>query len=601
VSKINPISLLAIALSLQGCNLAYAQEPIAVKKTTKETTLKRNQEVVTRIELVGVKGVLQKNIEARLPAFKPECNADLEKLGRYEQTIIKKLDKATRALGYYHSKASFSVQKVNNCWQVTVNVSPGPPVKVIRQDIKIIGKGMTDRKTSQLFNELPLPYKPQGSTLNHLIYSDYKSQLVELAQENGYLGAKFTKKEILVDLKKNTAVITLHFDTGIRYRYGNVQVEQQVLDGKYLQRYIRLKKNQHYSSSALIEQQQLLQNSGYYSSISVHADYEHAKNGVIPISIKLTKKKRDHYRLNLGYGTDTGYRVKASMNRRWTGSAGKKLNIAIGLSQRINEISSQLVVPKDNPEKNNLFYNLGIKHEVNEDVRSESVRFGVISTSLVEHDWKRNLSLSYLSDRTQVENQKANRSNLTLLGVQFAKVRADNRISPKKGWRVRFQAEGAIDKVLSDASVLQLQAHGKYINKLGDGRILVRANFGTTFGDRLNNLPKDLRFFSGGINSLRGYGYETLGEVNSDGKVIGGKQLLELSLEYEHPIKDKWSVAGFIDAGNAFDEFQLNEIKVGVGLGVRWNSPIGPVRFDLGVPSENLSDVHLHLSIGPDL
>lgn len=581
-------------------SLAYAQE--SQSKNNKIISSEKNKERLTVIKLEGVDGVLEKNIEARLPAFRPKCEADEGALGRYEQTILNKLNKATKALGYYHAQATFILKNMDRCWQITVKVSPGTPVKITQQNIKIFGMGMTtDPKVSSLFRKLPYPYKSIDSPLNHLLYTEYKSRLIEIAQENGYLGAQFTKKEILVDLKKKTAVVTLHFDTGKRYRYGDVQVEQNVLSTEYLKRYIRLKRNEPYDSNALIEQQQLLQNSGYYSSISVHADYENAKDDIIPIIIKLTEKKRDHFRLKLGYGTDTGYRAKATMNRRWTGSSGKKLNMAVGLSQRINEITAQLIVPKDDPERNNLSYNLDIKRENNEDVRSESIRFGVVSTSLVDHDWKRNLSLSYLSDRTKVEAQKANHSNLTLLGIQYAKVRADNRISPKKGWRVRFEAEGAIDKILSDASVLQLQAHGKYINKLGEGRVLVRTNLGTTFGDNLDNLPKDLRFFSGGINSLRGFGYETLGEVNANGKVTGGKQLFELSLEYEYPIKDKWSLAGFIDSGNAFDDFVLSDIKVGVGFGVRWNSPIGPVRFDLGSPSDDLSDIHLHLNIGPDL
>lgn len=578
----------------QGSGLAYAED---VEKKPNKSSNKSVETKLTHIELLGVNDeILKKNITARLPAFKPECDADKETLERYKRTVVKKVDKATRALGYYRSNASFKTRKVNGCWLVEAHVHTGAPVIVIKQDINITGEG----RNNKTFKELPLPYTI-NKPLNHLKYSDYKSSLVEAAQENGYLAAKFSTKEILVNLKKNTATVTLSFDTGKRFRYGNILVEQEVLGDKYINRYTLLKKNDFFSSTKLIEQQQLLQSSGYYSSVSVQADYDNAKQAIIPIKITLTEKKRNHYRLALGFGSDTGFRAKASLDRRWTGPKGHKLNISLGLSQRVNEITTQLLVPKNDPEKNNLLYSISIKQDDNDDVRSENIKIGVASTSFVKGDWQRNLSLTHLSDKTRVEGKSANKSSLTLLGIQYAKAKAENRIFPKKGWRLRFEAEGAIDKLLSDTTVLQLQAHGKYITKIGKGRLLLRADLGTTFGDGLEDLPKDLRFFAGGTNSLRGFGYESLGELNNEGKVIGGKKLIEVSMEYEYPVYDKWAIAGFVDAGNAFDSLSRSEIKVGVGVGARWSSPIGPVRLDFGVPSDDVSDLHLHLSIGPDL
>ena len=571
-------------LFLQVGSTLYAEE------------IDNNKTKTVEVKLIGVEGVLEKNIEARLPAFKPECSADKETIERYQRTLVKKHDKASRALGYYHSTVAISIKKLAGCWLLVMKVNPGPVVRVVKQDIKFFGEGRNEKA----FTEIPFPYK-LNDPLNHLKYTEYKSALEEVAQEKGYLAAKFKAKEILVDLKKNTAKIMLHFETGKRYRFGEVTVEQSVLEGKFLDRYILIKQKQYFSSIKIIEQQQLLQNSGYYTSVSIQPDYDHAKNGIIPVKIVLIANKRNHYRIALGYGTDTGFRSKASLDRRWTGSSGKKLNITLGLSQRINEISTKLLVPKENPEKNNLLYTANLKREINNDVRSESIRIGVASTSFTDGDWQRNISLTHLSDRTRVEGQSTNQSSLTLLGVQYAKVRAENRIFPQKGWRVRLAAEGAIDKVLSDATVLQLRAHGKYITPLGKGRLLLRTDLGATFGDSLDNLPKDLRFFAGGINSIRGYGYETLGELNEEGKIIGGKNLVEVSVEYEYPLVDKWSIAGFVDAGNAFDDINTNAFKVGVGLGVRWRSPIGPVRVDFGVPTGDLTDLNLHISIGPDL
>ena len=117
----------------------------------------------------------------------------------------------------------------------------------------------------------------------------------------------------------------------------------------------------------------------------------------------------------------------------------------------------------------------------------------------------------------------------------------------------------------------------------------------------LSRLPKQLRFFAGGDNSVRGYGFESLGERNAAGAVVGGKHLLTGSIEYEHPVRDDWGLALFVDTGNAFNDWDSIDLKTGAGFGARWKSPIGPVRVDVAWPVDDFSDPHLHLNIGPDL
>ncbi len=552
----------------------------------------------SRIIIKGVSSGLLKNIKARLPSFKPTCSADLSAVEKYKKAIKKKLDKSTRSLGYYQSNYAINATSKQKCWIITVEITPGKPVLVNKQDIEITGAGRNETAFHTILKTPPYKIK---EPLNHQYYSNYKTLLTETAQELGYLEAEFETKQILIDLPHHSASIRLHFKTGNRFRYGKIIVEQDILSTETIDKFLELKEGEYFSSNKLIHQQQLLQNSGYYSVVNIRPDFEAIHNGVIPIKITLVSRRRTGYLARFGYGTDTGLRAKGTMERRWTGGSGKKLRINVGLSQRINDLNIQLEVPKNDPENNSLFYTLGWKQDENDDVDSESFNAGVLSTSIRSNDWKRTLSLNYLDDKTQVVGGSVTRSRLTLLGIKYSHVEAESRLFPDKGWRLGFEAEGAVDKLLSDASILQLRAHGKYIHKLGEGRLLARADFGTTYGDSLDNLPKDLRFFAGGNNSIRGFSYESLGEINSEGKVIGGKQLIETSLEYEYPIAEKWNIAGFVDTGNAFDEFKLAEVETGVGAGIRWHSPIGPVRLDFAWPAADTSDLHLHLSIGPDL
>ena len=90
---------------------------------------------------------------------------------------------------------------------------------------------------------------------------------------------------------------------------------------------------------------------------------------------------------------------------------------------------------------------------------------------------------------------------------------------------------------------------------------------------------------SGGDDSIRGYKFESLGPLDVDGNVVGGNRLAVASIEYEYPIGEQWSVAVFADAGNAYRDGDFNSVS-GVGAGLRWHSPLGPIRFDVAFPQD---------------
>ena len=128
----------------------------------------------------------------------------------------------------------------------------------------------------------------------------------------------------------------------------------------------------------------------------------------------------------------------------------------------------------------------------------------------------------------------------------------------------------------------------------------MRANISTTLKDEFDELPPSVRFFVGGDRSIRGYDFESLGPRNDLGKVIGGAHLIETSVEVDHVVRGNWSLAGFVDSGSAFNE--RPEFFTGVGLGLRWQSPVGPIRVDLATPLDDSDGgLRIHISMGPDL
>ncbi len=303
----------------------------------------------------------------------------------------------------------------------------------------------------------------------------------------------------------------------------------------------------------------------------------------------------------MGFGSDTGGRVSAELDRRWTGAKGRQLQIKTQYAQTLSEVSFKLVNPREKPEDNSLVYNIDWTKDSNDDVIGRSINVGARLVKKRSNGWIQSASINALHDKTQVEGDVETNSDLLLFGVGLEKVSADSLIFPTDGWRIRFALKAASEFVFSDQNVVQFTANAKRVMKLGSGRLLARANYGTTLVNDFERLPKSLRFFAGGGNSVRGYGFESLGELNTSGTNRGGKQLIDLSIEYQHPINESWSAAVFADAGNAFDDFKDTDLKVGVGFGARWRSPVGPVRIDLGFPSDDFSQPKLYLSVGADL
>jgi translocation and assembly module TamA len=116
--------------------------------------------------------------------------------------------------------------------------------------------------------------------------------------------------------------------------------------------------------------------------------------------------------------------------------------------------------------------------------------------------------------------------------------------------------------------------------------------------DEFSDLPPSVRFFAGGDNSIRGYGYEELGP-EKDGEVVGGSKLVTGSVEVDYAFLPRWSVAAFVDTGSAYDEEP--RFSTGAGLGIRWYSPLGPIRVDIAHPFDSDDEVRLHITLGPDL
>ena len=586
------ITLLLLFLTLSS--VVVAKDKKADTNETKES--KKN---TAKIHITGANKELKENINAMLPSRKPNCDASTEVVDNFKQSAERYLSRATKGLGYYNSTFQTTARKSANCWVFDININAGAITHVRKVDVQLVGEGKQDKAFQDI---LAKPMYQIGDQLKQDKYTDYKTSLVNVASSKGYFDAKFTERKITVDPRSNTADIVLHMETGKRYRYGKINIQQNILDPKYVQRFVQIKEGKPYDGSELSEQQIYLQTTDYYSDVIINSEKDKLSNHTIPINIELTPRKRTEYEFKLGYGTDTGVRTSAKMERHWTGRKGHRLQHEFKLSERASSMESRFIVPKQHPKTENLFYNIKLSRERTDDILSKGVEIGAQYTKKNKGGFQQTGFIKYLKEFTEIEGEDEFDTNYLLFGVRAERTKRDDPLYPTKGQRLSLDIQAAHDNLLSTQNVLKVELNSKFLNPVGSGKLITQLNVGTVISPDFDLLPESLRYFAGGRDSVRGYGYQSLGERNSAGKNIGGKNLLTASLEYDHPLSDSWSAAAFVDAGNAFHEWNSDtSIKVGSGVGVRWKSPVGPVSVDLAWPKDNVSDPHLHLSIGPEL
>jgi translocation and assembly module TamA len=552
-----------------------------------------------KVEVDGVRRELKANILSVL-------TLQQENDGKLTEDRIRKLDAqapeeigvALQPFGYYKPQVRAKLTHDGKTWTAHYDVESGPPIKIASVDLKITGAGGDDPGFRQIVARFPVQ---QGNVLHHPDYERGKKALTDRAAEAGYLDATFEANQVRVDLVRYQADVVLHFTTGPRYLFGPVYFHQDVLDGRLLSGYIMFSPGEPLDITKILQLQNALSDSPYWSRVEVVTRKDKAENLEVPIDVNLVPAKTFRFSGGPGYGTDTGPRVKGTFDFRRLNELGHRAQVVVSVSQIEQSVLTSYIIPGAFPRTDTLSYNLAYDRQITNTLESKSGLIGAQYTRL-RNGVNETLALNFQRENYTV-GLDTGTSNLLVPSLGLEKVQADDRIYTTNGYRARFTLQGTEKNPLSDASFLQALIDGKVIRTVGEkNRLIGRTQIGYTETSDFRILPPRFRFFAGGDQSVRGYRYESLGTKDEAGNVIGGEALFVASVEYEYRFLPKWGAAVFYDTGNAFHNFGGGSLAQGAGVGIRWRSPIGPVRADIAC---GLSDPRhpfvFHLNIGPDL
>lgn len=558
---------------------------------------------VCEVSVSGLSSEAETNVNLTLSLAKEPCDAPEWKIRQLFNKSEAEIGDAMRALGYYHAGSSNNLTFNKECWQADFVVDPGPSVKIDSIDILIEGDATEDEEFNALRDKL---LGNIGEVLNHRNYEKMKSRIEALAMERGYLKGQFIEKELLIDKEHNTAQIKLVYAAGQRFYFGELTIDQDILEPDFVSKFIQVTPGAFYSSSQLAQTHNALSKTGYFDMVDIQPEMEKIQQFDVPISLKLYPKKIHHYSIGLGYDTDKGPLLSGAYINRRLNRRGHFLTSDIDFSPVLSTADVEYNVPLEDPMTETFSFGGGLKREDTDTFNSLSGKLSSRLKYAFESGWKQTLFLDWVYEHysaySENDSYLNNDTMLLLPGGSWLLSVADNPLRPTQGYRLNFNIAGTYKNPITDISLLQGSMAAVWTHSVPwDARLIVRGEQGATWVDDFNRLPTSYRYYAGGMNSIRGYSYKELGPKDSQGNVLGGRYLSVVSLEYEQTLFGDWGMAAFIDSGNAYnpDDFQ---VKTGVGLGARWYSPIGPIRVDFAIPLDEAdSSFQIHFAAGTRL
>ncbi|WP_163029343.1 autotransporter assembly complex protein TamA, partial [Pseudomonas viridiflava] len=501
-------------------------------------------------------------------------------------------EKAAQALGYYQAQIDSEIQDGENP-RLVIKVLPGEPIRLRNVVVRVEGPAAS----LKAFKVPQSDALKTGAVLNHGHYEDAKRLIQNQASRYGFFSGRFTSQRLSIDPRAGVADIELVYDSGPRYSLGKVMFSgDSPFDEDLLKRMVPFKENTPYDSQLIAELNQAMQASGYFEGVRVDAAPTAAVGQVIPVTVQLETRKPRTMGLGLGFSTDVGPRGRANWTRHWANAQGHSYGFESEISAPRQNVGLWYDVPLDPPLTDKLRFAGGYQYEeiAGTDSLSKLLTVGPEWHSKLPSGWERVISLKWQREEYRLGDDSG-LSTLLMPGISYSYLRSDDRIDPHKGYRLQFDAQVAKEGLGSDANLIRGNVLLKGLTTVAQNhRFLGRVQFGGNFTDGYTSIPPSLRFFAGGDQSVRGYDYQTLSPTNSDGDRIGGRYMVAGSVEYQYSIAEKWRLATFVDQGNSFNNLDLPSLKTGVGFGVRWVSPVGPLRLDLAHPLDDDGGVRLH-------
>ncbi|MGH6940186.1 autotransporter assembly complex protein TamA [Hypericibacter sp.] len=509
-------------------------------------------------------------------ALRRRANADMDRL-----------HDVMASAGYYDAVVTYQIDKNFKPWRVLVDVKAGEPY--LLKEAKVEPAEGTELPPGISFAPADLGLE-MGTRAQAAMILDAETAMVSRCTENGYPLARSAGRETIIDKADNSMHVTYKLDAGPPAAFGvTTTTGLETIDQAYVNRRIKWAEGDLYDSRKVEATQKALVDSNLFSTVRVTPAESVGEDGRIAVKIELGERRQRSIGGGVYYDSSLGPGVRAFWEHRNLFGEGESLHLEgrFGMDQRsalAEFLRPDFLIPDLTLRSQ---FTLDSEETDAYDVRSATVftglvrKFDPVLTGGIGLEFQQ----AHVNDDTGTQDY-----TLFDMPIFLKRDDTDNLLDPTRGTRLGLTVTPYHSIDGTNLDYVGVRATASAYQRLTDSDRFVLAgytNVGSLDGVSLGDLPRNLRLYAGGGGSVRGYGYQQAGPLDSSDNPRGGLSSLESGIELRTKITDTIGIVTFFEGGSVFDTHypDLSEgLFWGTGAGVRYYTPIGPLRFDVAFP-----------------
>lgn len=548
------------------------------------------QQLPYTVALDGAENLgFQDRIEAasRLFQLKDEPPASLLSLNRRAEADMDRMAEVLRAEGYYGAQLSFTVDDQTQPVAVTVKLVPGPLFTLEAFNMRVDAAANTPEPKPVPLSDLALAI---GQPAQAKAVVDAQAAWLRALAEQGYALAKVEDRQIVVDHATAIMRVDLVVSSGPLCVFGPVTVTGLTdVDEAWVRRRLPWQPDERFSLSLMETLRKRLVESRLFSSVKLTTAKQAEAGGRLPITVDLHESDQRSVGVGVSWSSSEGVGGNAYWEHRNLMGAAERLRSSLTASQIRNAADVTLRIPDV----------LGVDQDVLSSVTAEEQRTDAYITRtiggsvgmewVVTPTWR--AAASTALERTYEERSDTIRQfTLVSFPLEARQDDSDDILDPSRGNRLRVQVRPFVSALGGTVGFTRFEIYDShYVMLLNHPRTILAGwgRVGAISGGGLNDVPADKRFYVGGGGSVRAFGFQRAGPLDDAGDPTGGLSALAFGGEIRVKVTDTIGVVPFIEAGNAYASrmpHPSDGLRWGAGLGLRYFTPIGPVRADIAVP-----------------
>jgi translocation and assembly module TamA len=504
---------------------------------------------------------------------------------------------AMAAEGYFSANVESRIDTKSGSEAVVhLSVAPGARTRVRKVDIGVQGPAANDAEGRKRIDVVKETWRlAPGQAFRQSGWDDAKEEALARLARGRYAAAHIVESEARIEREQRSADLSLKLDSGPVFHAGPTVISGlKRYPASVVENVNPIRQGEPYDATQLDLYQRRLLETGYFNAVHFAIDPDPSQAPAAPLRVNLIEAPSQRIDTGIAFTTDTGFGVTVDYSNVDIFDAAWRLRPRLNVNQKEQQVNLTL----DSPPRPGGTWNTYSARVKRSDILGDKTREGVLGYA---YNWGLEATPSQVSvsahlEKQSIEGSTNENNHAVFVGYRRTFRTTDDLVLPRRG--VLGTAEiGASVPGLSSQEFIRVRGKVNWLIPFGlRNDVTVRGEAGAVLADSREGVVSSFLFRTGGDQTIRGYTFESIG-VAQGRATVGGRYMALASVEYTRWVTDSLGAAVFLDAGDAFDQTSAFNLAAGVGVGVRWRSPIGPFRADVAY-GERDKKIRLHFSVG---